>query len=50
MGALDSFTPFKAVGAGVLLSGLNPKNLLLAVAGATIAATGLSNGSRRSRG
>jgi threonine/homoserine/homoserine lactone efflux protein len=45
MGALDDFTPFKAVGAGGVLSGLNPKNLLLAVAGATaVAATGVSNG------
>jgi threonine/homoserine/homoserine lactone efflux protein len=45
MGALDGFTPVKAIGAGVFLSGLNPKNLLLAVAGATaIAGTGLSTG------
>jgi threonine/homoserine/homoserine lactone efflux protein len=45
MGALDGFTPVKAVGAGVFLSGLNPKNLLLAVAGATaVAGTGLSAG------
>ena len=45
MGALDSFTPIKAVGAGVLLSGLNPKNLLLAVAGAlAIAQAGISTG------
>ena len=35
--------PGKALGAGALLSGLNPKNLLLAVGGAaTIAQTGLS--------
>jgi threonine/homoserine/homoserine lactone efflux protein len=34
MSALDRFTPPKAAGAGVLLSGLNPKNLLLTVAGA----------------
>jgi threonine/homoserine/homoserine lactone efflux protein len=32
--ALDTFTVPKALGAGALLSGLNPKNLLLAVAGA----------------
>jgi threonine/homoserine/homoserine lactone efflux protein len=45
MGALAGFTPVKAVGAGVFLSGLNPKNLLLAVAGATaVAGTGLSAG------
>jgi threonine/homoserine/homoserine lactone efflux protein len=45
MGALDTFTPFKAGGAGVVLSALNPKNLLLAVAGAAaIAQTGISNG------
>jgi threonine/homoserine/homoserine lactone efflux protein len=44
MGALDGFTPLKAVGAGALLSGLNPKNLLLAVAGAAaIAGTGISS-------
>ena len=34
MGAIDGFTPVKALGAGALLSGLNPKNLLLAVGGA----------------
>jgi threonine/homoserine/homoserine lactone efflux protein len=45
MGALDTFTPAKAVAAGVALSSLNPKNLLLAVAGAaTIAGTGISAG------
>ena len=45
MGALDQFTPIKAGGAGVVLSALNPKNLLLAVAGATaIAQTGISTG------
>ena len=42
MGELDSFTPVKAVGAGVALSVLNPKNLLLMVAGAAaIAQTGI---------
>ena len=35
MRALDTFTPAKAAGAGALLSGANPKNLLLAVAAAT---------------
>jgi hypothetical protein len=45
MGALDTFTPAKAGGAGVVLSALNPKNLLLAVAGAAaIAQTGISTG------
>lgn len=42
MGAIDSFTPAKSLGAAALLSGLNPKNLLLAVgAAASIVATGL---------
>lgn len=45
MHALDTFGPVKALGAGVLLSLLNPKNLLLAVAGTTvIAQAGLSTG------
>jgi threonine/homoserine/homoserine lactone efflux protein len=45
MKALDSFKPPKAAGAGALLSGLNPKNLLLSVAGATaIAQTGIPGG------
>lgn len=45
MGALDTFTPVKAFGAGVLLSGLNPKNLLLTIAGATaIVQTGIAIG------
>lgn len=45
MSALDRFTPLKAAGAGVLLSGLNPKNLLLTVAGAAaIAQAGISTG------
>jgi threonine/homoserine/homoserine lactone efflux protein len=45
MGALDGFTAIKATAAGVALSALNPKNLLLAVAGAAaIAGTGLSTG------
>jgi len=43
MGALDSFTPLKSAGAAVVLSLLNPKNLLLIVgAAATEAAFGLS--------
>jgi threonine/homoserine/homoserine lactone efflux protein len=43
MGAVDAFTPPKAGGAGVVLSGANPKNLLLAAA-AAIAQTGISGG------
>src|SRR5262249_14506485 len=43
MEALDQFSPVPAAGAGVVLSALNPKNLLLAVAGAAaIAQTGIS--------
>jgi threonine/homoserine/homoserine lactone efflux protein len=43
MGAIGGFTPGKALGAGVLLSALNPKNLLLAVgAAATIAQAGIA--------
>jgi threonine/homoserine/homoserine lactone efflux protein len=42
MGAIDSFTPGRALGAGVVLAGVNPKNLLLAAgAAATIAQTGI---------
>jgi hypothetical protein len=45
MRALDTFTPPKAAGLGLLLSSANPKNLVLAVAGAaTIAQAGLSAG------
>ncbi len=45
MGAVDAFTPPKAGGAGVLLSALNPKNLLLITAGmAAIAQTGIPAG------
>jgi threonine/homoserine/homoserine lactone efflux protein len=45
MGALDDFTPVKALGAGVLFSTLNPKNLLLIVGGvAAVAQTGVSGG------
>ena len=46
MRALDTFTPPKALGAGAVLSGANPKNLLLTVgAAAAIAETGASTGS-----
>jgi threonine/homoserine/homoserine lactone efflux protein len=45
LSALDTFTPGKALGAGAVLSGANPKNLLLAVGGAAaIAQTGISAG------
>jgi threonine/homoserine/homoserine lactone efflux protein len=45
MGAVDKFKPGAAFGAGALLAGLNPKNLLLAVAGAAaIAQTGIAGG------
>ena len=41
-GALDGFGPLKALGAGVVLTAANPKNLLLTVAGAAaIAQTGI---------
>jgi len=42
MGAIDRFTPGKALGGGAVLAGANPKNLLLAVGGAAaIAQTGI---------
>ncbi len=45
MGAIDGFTAPKALGAGIVLSGANPKNLLLSVAAAAaIAQTGISGG------
>jgi len=45
MGAIDTFTPPKAAGAGAVLAGANPKNLLLAVAAAAaIAQTGIPGG------
>jgi len=43
MAAIDEVTPLKAVGLGAVLSGVNPKNLLLcAGAGVTIGAADLS--------
>jgi threonine/homoserine/homoserine lactone efflux protein len=43
MDAIDHFTPLKSAGMGVVLSAVNPKNLLLAVGAAvTIASTDLS--------
>jgi threonine/homoserine/homoserine lactone efflux protein len=45
MSALDDFGPAKALGAGVVLTALNPKNLLLTIAGAAaIAQTGIPAG------
>jgi threonine/homoserine/homoserine lactone efflux protein len=45
MGSVDSFTPAKTAGAGVVLSAANPKNLVLAIgAAAAIAETGISVG------
>lgn len=45
MAAVDAFRWPKALGAGLVLSAVNPKNLLLAVAGgAVIAQAGLSGG------
>ena len=42
MGAVDAFSPAKAAGAGAVLAGANPKNLVLAVAAAAaIAQTGI---------
>jgi hypothetical protein len=43
MGAIDRFRPVTALGLAAALAGVNPKNLLLAVAGAAvIAGTGIS--------
>jgi hypothetical protein len=45
MAGIDAFTPAKAVGFGVLLAGVNPKNLILTIgAAAGLAQLGLSNG------
>lgn len=45
MASVDHATPITAVGLGLLLSAANPKNLLLAVSGATsIAQTGIPGG------
>ncbi len=45
MSTIDDFTPVKALGMGVLLSAINPKNLLLAVAAAgAMAQLNLSGG------
>lgn len=45
MAGVDALTPPKAFGLGLLLAGVNPKNLMLAAsAGAALAALGLSTG------
>jgi threonine/homoserine/homoserine lactone efflux protein len=45
MQAIDTFTPAKALGAGLVLSGINPKNLALTLAAATaIAQTEIPGG------
>jgi hypothetical protein len=45
MSAIDSFTAIKAGGLGLVLSGLNPKNLGLTIAAmATVSSAGLSTG------
>lgn len=45
MSAIDQLTPVKAAGLGLLLSAVNPKNLLLCVsAGVTVAAAALETG------
>ena len=45
MQTIDTFTAGKSLGVGVLLSGLNPKNLALTIAAATvIAQAGISHG------
>lgn len=46
MGALDGFTPAKALAAGAALNVLNPKNLLLIVAGAAAVAGAATSGSQ----
>jgi threonine/homoserine/homoserine lactone efflux protein len=45
MAGIDAVKPVKALGLGLLLAGVNPKNLMLAAAaGAGLAALGLSSG------
>lgn len=45
MGAIDGFAPMKAFGAGIVLLALNPKNLILTIAGmAAIVAAGIPGG------
>jgi threonine/homoserine/homoserine lactone efflux protein len=47
MAAIDDFTPVKAFGIAFALSALNPKNLLLVVAGAAAIATATTDTSER---
>lgn len=42
MASIDAFNPFKALGVGVLLGSVNPKNLLLVVSAGTTIATATS--------
>ena len=42
MAGIDAFAPAKALGLGLLLAGVNPKNLLLAAAPGALAVTGPS--------
>jgi threonine/homoserine/homoserine lactone efflux protein len=45
MSAIDTFTPIKALGLGILLSAVNPKNLGLTIAAmAKVSSAGLSTG------
>jgi hypothetical protein len=45
MAAIESVTPVKAIGFGVLLSAINPKNLILTIgAAAAVAQSGVSTG------
>jgi len=45
MGTIDGFTPPKAFGAGIVLSALNPKNVVLTLAGmAAVVGAGVSAG------
>jgi threonine/homoserine/homoserine lactone efflux protein len=46
MGALDGLTPVKALGAGMLLSGVNPKNLIFIIGGADAIAQTYISGSQ----
>lgn len=45
MSSIDTLTPGKSLGLGMLLAGVNPKNLMLAIAaGTSLAQLGLANG------
>lgn len=47
MASIDSFSPAKAAGLGVLLGAINPKNLLLVVSGGSAIAAATSDSSER---